>query len=185
MSLGALATPLLIASTAIGIGSTIIQTSSAINQANYQQQVALRQQQIDEDNAVRAEQTAQVAQQDQDRQTSAAIGAALAQQGASGLSVNGGSQLLTRKSLAQLGRRDALNVRQAGDISAYNYKTEGQDAGAEAQFAATQAQSDLLSGFLGVGSSIIGGAGKYLNNQGLLGGTKTYGTTAVPAAVMF
>lgn len=186
MSIGALAVPLLIASTAVGVVGGIVQTSAAINASNYQASVAQRQAEISQDNAVRAEQAAQVEQQQQDEQTKAALGSILATQGASGLSVSGKSQLLTRKTAATLGRQDALNVRQAGDLAAYNYKQQSLDSSAAAEFAHQQASEDLLAGFLDAGSTILGGATSYLKmTPSAMSGTTTFPTTSVPKALVF
>jgi hypothetical protein len=149
---------LAIGSAVIGVAGTIISTSAALQNDSYQQQIALRQQQVDTENAHRAQYQAQVQQQENDRLTSDAIGSIIAEQGASGLSVNGGSQILTRKGAAILGRRDSLNIRQAGDITAENFLQSGQNAGDAAAQAQAQKGNDLLSGFLGIGKSIIGGA---------------------------
>lgn len=183
MSLGALAVPLLIAGTAVSAVGAIVQTSAAINAANYQASIARQQAEIDRENAARVEQTAQVEQQYRDEQTAAGIGSLLAQQGASGLATSGASQILTRKTAAELGRLDALNVRQAGDLSSYNYKVQSQQSDAAAAFANQRAQTSLLSGFLDTGATLIGGARQFIGQHAPP--TQVYSNVTVPSPVMF
>src|SRR5690606_10778752 len=97
---------------------------AAARAAEYQRQVAEQNARISTRNAERSIRVAQIEQQDQDAVTRALIGEQISLQGASGLALGGRSQLLTRKSAAALGRKDALNVRYAGEVQKYNYLVE-------------------------------------------------------------
>ena len=172
----ALATALTIASTVIGVGGAIYSAVGAANASNYQAQVDEKNAATAQENARRAEFAGQVAQQDQDAQTAAIVGQQLAEQSASGLSVNSRSSMLTRKTATILGRQDALNVRQAADLTATNFKTQSEDSAASAAFARMTAQNSLVSGFFNAGSSLIGGLTKLQQPQ-----TTLLGQTKVPA----
>lgn len=133
--------------------------------AKYQAEVQKVNANIARKNAVREIQTSQIQQEDQDRAARGLLGEQIAQQAASGLSLGGRTQIATRRSARVLARRDALNIRYAGEIGKYNYLQEAfnQEAGAnlstmQAKAAANDAKLGLLSGFLNAGSSLIGGA---------------------------
>jgi len=110
--------------------------------------------QIADDNAKRAIQRSQVEQQQQDVQTRAMYGAQLAAQAGSGVSVERGSPVKTRIAARELGRLDALNVRQAGELEAYGYKTQKVNYEAAAKNKRQAATFSLLGGFLNAGSVI-------------------------------
>lgn len=155
-----LSTLLTIGGTIAGIAGTVISTSAAMQANSYQQQVAARQAAVMEENAQRATYASQVQQQNQDAQTRALIGEQIAAQSASGLSLGGKSQMLTRKTARALGRLDALNVRQAGDVEAYNFRMIAQDKLSEVKYLGQQQGSILLSGFLDAASVGISGLSK-------------------------
>lgn len=142
-------------------GGALIGGMAAKNASDYQAQVAMMNAKIAKDNADRALERSQIEQQDQDTLTRAQMGSQEALQGASGLSITGGSQILTRKSAAMLGRRDALNVRQAGEVEAYNYKTQAVNSEAQARLAKAQGQSGLVGSFFSAGGSLLSSAAKF------------------------
>lgn len=148
----------------IGLGSilsaagTVVSGLSAYGAAKYQQRVGEMNAQIAEENAQREIQRSQQEQIEQDDQTRALLGMQEAAQSASGLSLTGRSQMLTRKAARQLGRKDALNVRQAGELGAYNFRTDAANQRASAQLAGTTGLGQLLGSFIGAGTSLIGGS---------------------------
>jgi len=160
---------LTLASVGIGLAGTVISTSAQINASNYQAQIARQNQQIMQDNANRAIARSQELQQDQDRKSAYLYGEQVASQSASGLSLGGKSFILSRKSARELGRLDALNVRQAGEIEAHNYLVAANDQGAQATFEQQAQGNDLLSGFINGAGSLVGGAGK-LGSEGFFSG---------------
>lgn len=151
--------PLTIAGIALGVGSSVVGTVGAVNAADYRSQVALRNAQLAEDNAARSEQRAQVEGQDQDAVTLAALGEQVAQQSASGLSLNSKSFGAARKNTRTLGRLDTLRIRQGGDLEAYNYKTDAANFRAEAEQERRGKGQAILSGILSAGTSVVGGLG--------------------------
>lgn len=144
---------------AIGLGilGAVVNTSATIASNNYQAEVARRQQAIMEQNAVNAIQRSQQEQIQQDNLTRALLGEQIAAQSASGLKLGGKSQVLTRKSARELGRLDALNIRNAGEIEAYNFRVSAEDARQKAQFLQQSNIFALLGGVLDAGSSVVGG----------------------------
>jgi hypothetical protein len=148
-------------------GGTIMGGMAQKNASDYQAQVARMNAQIAQENANRAIERSQIEQQDQDRLTQAQIGTQEALQGASGLSLSGGSQILTRKGAAELGRRDALNVRQAGEMEAYTYKTQAVNQEAGARLAKAQGSSALLGSWISAGGSLLSSASKFKKSETL------------------
>lgn len=152
------ATLLLVASTVVSAGGAIAGGIAQANAANYQAHVADINKQIALENANRAILRSQEEARQQDEQTRALLGAQEAEQSASGLKLGGRSFALTRKAAAELGRQDTLNVRQAGELESYKFKTDVVNAQASSDLYHMQASNALLQGFLDAGSSIIGGA---------------------------
>lgn len=138
-----------------GIGS-IMSGMAAAQAANAQAEIDMMNAEINEDNAARAIHRSQIEAQDQDMLTAALIGEQDARQGASGL--GGRSQLMVRKAARELGRKDALNVRQAGEIEGYNYRVAAAGDKASAGMRRQSAKFSMLEGFLGGASSLIGAA---------------------------
>lgn len=162
MSFLAAAGPILaLAGSVASAGGALIGGMAAKNAGDYQAQVERQNAQIARDNAARAIERSQLEQQDQDRLTQAQLGTQEALQGASGLSLEGGSQMLTRKGAAMLGRLDALNVRQAGEVESYNYKTQAVNSEAKARMAKAQGRSALVGSFFSAGGSLLSGASKF------------------------
>lgn len=149
-----------VASAGLGVVSAISTANANSQAASYQAQIAKNNAAIQQQNADRAIQVAQQNQQQQDLKSAYLYGQQVATQSASGLSLGGSSFVLTRRSSREIGRLDAENIRQAGDVDAYNYKTLSDQSEQAATFYDSEASNDQLEGYLGAASSIIGGAGK-------------------------
>ena len=164
--------------TVVGTGVAVVGAIQAGNAAaeahRYQAMVADRQREVMLTNAERALQRSQAEAQQQDQTTRALLGEQLAAQSASGLKIGGRSQMLTRKSARELGRLDALNIRNAGQIEAYNYKVAAEDSSNAALFERSSASNSQLSGWLNAGSALIGGVGnlKLPNSSSIIGKVK-------------
>ena len=126
--------------------------------ANYQAQVARNNQIIANQNAGIALQQGQQQEQTQRIKTGEIIGNELAVQGASGVNPNKGSSLDVRSSTAETGELDALTIRYNSQLQARNYQLQGQMSGEQASLYSAQAGWDTQAGYLGMGSSILGGA---------------------------
>jgi hypothetical protein len=147
----------------LSAAGSLVSGISAMQQANYQAAVAKANQVIANQNAVRAIDKGQVDQQSQDTQTLGMLGEQEAAQSASGLSLSGKSQILTRKAARELGRLDALNVRQDAELKAYDFKTQAMNYGAQAQSLKMQGQGNLLASFLNAGTGLLSSASKIRN----------------------
>lgn len=150
----------------VGALSGIASGAFGFMQGQYQAQVAKMNAKIAGANADRATTIAGINAEDNDFQTKALLGEQEAAQAASGISVAGPSQILTRRSSRMIGRRDSLNIIQAGQTEAYNYRTQ------EANFKA-EAGADKMSGI----ASLVGGG---LSAAGSLASSPSLVSDATP-----
>ena len=132
-------------------------------QASYQAQVAKMNAEVAKENATRASQRAGIEAQEKDiMETRALLGEQEVAQAASGVSIAGKSQVLTRATARKLGRRDAENIVAAGQLERYNYLVDAANFKAEAKAAKISGISSLVGGFLGAAgsmpTSMMGGA---------------------------
>lgn len=141
---------------ALGVIGPLLSGVIGFAQASYQAKIADMNSSIAKDNAGRAIERSQVEQQDQDTQTAAMLGAQEAAQSASGISLNSETSRRIRKASRILGRKDALNVRQAGEIEKYNYLVEAANQSAAGKMAQIGGVGSLLSGFISAGGSLLG-----------------------------
>ena len=126
--------------------------------ANYQAQVARNNQIIANQNAGIAVQQGQQQEETQRIKTGEIIGNELAAQGASGVNPNIGSALDVRSSAAETGELDANSIRYNSQLKARDFTTQASSYGAQAGLYSAEAGWDMTAGYLGMGSSILGGA---------------------------
>lgn len=149
---------LMIVSTLVSAGGAVLEGIQANKMAKYQAKVAQMNRDIANENARRSIERSQVEQQEQDMVSLAFLGAQEAMQGASGLSMSGGSQQLARKSAKELGRLDSLRVRQAGELEAHAFRTEAVNFDTQSRMARAEGKNALVSSFFNAGSSLLTGA---------------------------
>lgn len=154
----------------LSAAGTIVSGVSALAAGNYQKQVADMNAQIAKDNARRAEERGQIVQQETDNRTAGFLGEQVAAQSASGISLTSRSAIATRRTARELGRVDALNVRQAADIESYNYKVDAVNQQAQGQMAQQAGVGTLIGSFFKAGGSLVGGSTSVANSQGVTGG---------------
>ena len=168
---------MMIGSMVAGAGSSIMGGIGQQNQlgaqaasARYQAQVAENNRQIAEQNARYATMAGAGNAQAQDFMTRAQLGQAAAAQGASGIDVGQGSPVEVRRSIGQLGRLKTLEEVQKADVTAYGYRTQGTEFGAQAGLQRMQAESAeaakgpaLLGTILGTAASVGGKWAMYKN----------------------
>lgn len=171
-----LSTLLTIGATVAGIAGAVVSTSATIAANNYQAEVAKRNADLMNKNAERAGAAAQQAQIQQDQATAALLGEQIAAQSASGLKLGGRSQMLTRKSARELGRLDAMTIRNEGDVNVFNYRMMAQDETEKIKFLNQASGYALLGGFLDAASVGLTGL-KGLGSQGTTG---LFGQTKKP-----
>lgn len=155
-----------VAGTALSVFGAIQQGKAADAAAQYQANVATVNAGIAEKNANRSIDSASEEQRQQDMSANALFGTQEARQGASGLSVNSGSALATRRSARQLSRLDALNIRQQGDVQAYGYRTDAANQHSQAEFSKMQGKNALTSSYLDAATSLVGGASSLIGGLG-------------------
>ncbi len=144
--------------TGASVAGTLLSGYSAYAAGNYQNKVAVMNAKVAEQNATEARNRSQREAAQQDALTLGMLGEQEAAQSASGLSITGKSQVLTRKAAARLGRIDTLNVIEAGNREAYNYKVDATNQLAQGKLAKASGTSSLLGSFLGAGASLVGGS---------------------------
>lgn len=173
-----ISTALTIAQVGMGVIGSVVGAASEADAARQAEAVAKRNKEIAEENAQRTLILAQEEQISSDQEAAAMIGEQEAIQAGSGLRLDSGSFIQTRQNARELARVDALNIQEAAQIRAQAYRTEGDSYAAEAESARRAGGNAMLSGFLGVGSSLIGGASKLIK----VAPTKTNGRMSVPRA---
>lgn len=176
--------------TSLSLGSVLSGAASAASAAvgaigsiaasNYQAKVAEYNAQIAEQNAKRAENRSQIEAQDNDMATLGMLGEQEAAQTSSGVSLRSKSAVAVRRAARQLGRRDTLNIIQAGKIEGYNYRVEAAGQRAQAGMARQAGRMNALSSFLSLGGSLIGNARS--TAKGRQGYENYYGTAYDPYA---
>lgn len=145
-------------STAATVASAGFGALSAMAAGNYQAKLAEYNAQVAEGNAKRAEARAQIEAQDNDMATLGMLGEQEAAQTSSGVSLRSKSAVAVRRAARQLGRRDTLNIIQAGKVEGYNYRVEAAGQRASGQMAQQAGRANALGQFLSLGGSLIGNA---------------------------
>jgi hypothetical protein len=166
--------------TAFSVGSAVLGTVSAISQANYQAKVAENNAKIAAENAKLASDQAQNEQLNADKEAAALIGQQESIQGGSGLSIDGGSQLRTRRTANKLAEQDRFNIREAGNRQIQNFLQQSENFSSEASSYKAQAKGSLIAGFLDVGKSLVNSADK-VRNPNRFGAGKNSVTRALPS----
>lgn len=167
-------------STAATVASAGFGALSAMAAGNYQAKLAEYNAQVAEGNAKRSEQRASIEAQDNDMATLGMLGEQEAAQTSSGISLRSKSAVAVRRAARQLGRRDALNIVQAGKVEAYNYRVEAAGQRAQGQMAQMAGRTNALGQFLSMGGSLIGNASSTAKKRS--GYENYYGTPYDPYA---
>lgn len=145
------------AAAALAAGATLVKGVGDFTAGQYQSKVASMNADVAKQNAKRALQRSDVEAVENDRLTAELLGEQEAVQGASGLSLTGRSFAANRMRTRILGRRDTLNIRQGGEVEAYNYKVQRSNFKAQAKSAKIGSYFDLAGSVLSAGS-ILGNA---------------------------
>jgi hypothetical protein len=163
--------------TALIAGSTALSAYGAYQQGQAEADTAAYQRRVAKNNAALADQNAeqelfrsQIAQQRQDWDASQQIADVVADQSGTGLSGLSGSKFSLIRSLSDVARLDAANVRNEGVVNATNLKQQAFGYRQEAQFYKAAGSNARRAGTLGVLKSFLGGAQSYNTTraQGLI-----------------
>ena len=141
------------------VASTVVSGTAAFASAQANANIADYNAEINEQNAKRAIDRAQVEQEEQDLAAAGFLGEQTAAIAAGGVDVGTGSALRSRVAAKELARKDALNIRQAGEIEAYNYQADAASQRAQADGYRAQGMFSALGAFLEAGT-FAGGAQK-------------------------
>lgn len=153
--------------TALMIGSSVVQGFGAIEQSQASAASAGYNAKIAAQNAQLATQNAQFAggQGEQNvgaeaLKTKSQVSAITANQGASGVDVNTGSNVNVKQSAAEIGMLNALNIRSQAAQSAYGFQTQAVSDTAQSQLYRSQQSADKTAGYVNAFGDVLGGVGK-------------------------
>ena len=141
---------------AVGALSGIVSGVTGMMQANYQAKVANMNAQIAQENADLASTKSEIDAQESDFSTSILLGEQENAQAASGVTVSGKSQILTRKAARHAGAADRMKLIQGGQVERYNFLTQKANFKAEAKAAKISGISSLIGGFASAAGSLAG-----------------------------
>jgi hypothetical protein len=159
VTIGLLATTVI--STGISAAGAIGQGQATAASNKFQAQVAENNRIIADQNARYSVSAGQTRAQTEDLKTGAIVGAETAAQGASGLDLTTGSPVSVREGTRQMGRLSSLNIINNSNLTAYGYKTQAGNFGAQSQLDLASAANASAAGFLNAGSSLVGGASSF------------------------
>mgnify|MGYP006935472949 CR=1 FL=1 len=150
-----------IGSSVLGAVGSVMGGFAAKASGDYQAQVA-------RNNAILARQAAEVEDQRggleaqaQDQKTKALLAAQQVGFASSGIDITSGSALDAQEGSAKLGRLDTLNTKYNSDKKVNNLQNQALTFDSEAEVAESKGAYGLLSGFLGAGTSILGGVSSF------------------------
>jgi hypothetical protein len=147
---------------ALPLAAAGISAFGQIQSANAAASAASYNSQMEAENAKLATQNAKFAGEEGDAQigiqgqkTKAQLGGILANQGASGVSINSGSDVDVRSSAAALGELNALTIRSQATQRAYGYQTQAVSDTAQSKLDAYQSTSDEEGGAFKAGGTLL------------------------------
>lgn len=97
-------------------------------------------------------------------QSRAKLGALVANEGASGVDINSGSNLQVQSSARELGELNAITIRSNAARTAYGYQVQGANDTAESTLDSMAANNATTAGEIGAASSVLGGLGSAASN---------------------
>lgn len=163
-TVGEIGTGLNLVGGAIGAAGAIKASNASASAAKYNSQVASQNSQQAIQNANLTSASGSVAAGNESLKTRALVGSEVANEAASGLDVNSGSPVDVRGSTRSLGELDALTVRSNATREAYGYQVESASQKGQAGLDKSEATSDLTSGYVNAGSTLLGSAGTAATN---------------------
>jgi hypothetical protein len=140
---------------ASGIGAV-----SAVQTAKFNEEVALNNAEISEENRKSTIFKGTVDAQDQDLAAAGELGALIATAGASGLNLGAGSKLQSRIAKEELAGQDRGRIIQSAGVQAAAFGQQRADFQTSAAQSNTAGKFAILEGAVNIGSSAISGASK-------------------------
>lgn len=145
----------------VGALGSVVQGMNASAMSSYQANVARANAQIMEQNRVAALKKGQIDTQIAGMKYAAQAGSIAAHQGASGIDMGSGSSTEVRAGAAEMANLGQENVNTDAKYKAYNFDVQKAQYNNQAGLYDAKANSDMVSGFFGAMSSIVGGASNF------------------------
>lgn len=130
---------------------------------DYQASIAQLNQQIDLQNAEFARQTGEQQATQSGMKSAQQAGQIKVAQAASGFDVRSGSNKQVQESQQRIAMMDQNQIRSNAARTAYGYQEQATVAGAQADLYKMAGSNSLTAGFIGAGSSVLGGAASVSN----------------------
>lgn len=141
----------------LSAGGSISSGIASSNMYSYQSGIAKLNQQLDAQNEEFARQTGEQQAQQFGIKAGQQMGQIKASQASAGFDVRSGSDAQVRASQRTLNSIDTDTIRSNAAKTARGYQIQGTIAGAQASMYSSAASNALAAGFLGAGSSVLGG----------------------------
>lgn len=155
---GPLAAPLMIASTVLTAGASIMGGIAANQQAGYAANIAEQNRRIANNQADDAANNTALEAQRRYRQIGQTKGAQQAALAANGVDINFGTSLDLQRDTAMIGAEDVGQIYKAGNENVIGFDREAWNYGAEASAQRAKGKGALVHGFLGAAATALGGA---------------------------
>jgi len=175
-----LATVATLAGAGISAVGSLEQSHAAAASAGYNAQVAQQNAQIQTQNAQFASSQGEQETAAAGAQTKARVATTLANQGASGIDVNTGSNVDVRESEAKIGMLNALTIRSNAAKQAYGFQVNAAGATGQADLLKSQQTSDTTGGYLSAAANVLGGVGKAASFYTPQAGSYLNSSSAIP-----
>ena len=163
--MAAAALALTAASSAFGVGSTIMNAQSQGAAASYQAAVARNNAIIADNNATYARQAGAVQEAQQRQKTAGFLGSMRTAQASNGFDVNSGSNTDLQAGAAAVGETDALTTRSNTARQVLGYETQSSNFTGQAGAFDAQGTNAGIAGGFGALGSVIGGASAFTNQK--------------------
>lgn len=131
------------------VAGPLISGVTGMMQSNYQAKVAKMNAEVAQENADRASTKSEIDAQESDFQYSSLIGEQENAQAASGVTLSGKSQILTRRAAHQVATGDRMKLIQQGQVDRYGHLVEKANFTAEAKAAKMSGMASLIGGVVG------------------------------------
>lgn len=134
--------------TVASVAGSLVSGAASASSASYQARIAEMNSQIAAQNAERERERAALEAQKSDMEAKQLLGDQKALQGASGISMDSRSQMLTRKGSQRVARLDALNIAVEGEGNARNLENQSEMYKASAKMYKNQSKFAMFGGVL-------------------------------------
>lgn len=138
------------------VAGPLVSGVTGMMQSSYQAKVAKMNAQVAQENADLASTKSEIDAQESDNQYASLLGEQENAQAASGVTLSGKSQILTRNAARHAAQSDSMKLIQAGQVERYGHLVEKANFKAEAAAAKTSGMMSLIGGVIGAAGAIPG-----------------------------